>query len=144
MMVNTEWLTTEDGLTEVMEIRRRVFLDECGLDTDYLTPDDGASILLVREGDTPVATGRIMPLGGSQLLGQVAVLPEYRGHAYGDFLVRLLIRRAYELGAYEQYVDARPQAAGFYRKLGFSATGERAGTREAIRMKHTGDVTGYC
>lgn len=144
-MITADWLTAGDDLSEVIKIRRRVFLDELGLDEEFLTPDDSALILLVRDAGTPVATGRITPFENNWLLGQIAVLPEQRGRAYGDFLIRILIRRAYELGAYEQYVNARPQAVGFYKRLGFCVTGETANVYPGwVVMKHTGDVMGNC
>jgi len=60
--------------------------------------------------------------------------------------MRLLIRRAYELGGTEQHIHSQTHARGFYEKLGFAATsGEymEAGIPH-VNMSRRGDIGGIC
>ena len=100
--------------------------------------------LIVKDNDETVAKGRISESGGEWFLERAEVAPTL-DCVYGDFLIRIMIRRAYELGAYEQYVYATPETEGLYQKLGFNRCINTPATKDAlIKMKHTGDVRGHC
>ena len=98
---------------------------------DWVSDND----LAIKDGSKTVAEGRIAQSDGGWFIARAEATPTLDS-AYGDFLVRLMIRRAYELGGYEQYVYATPDTAEFYKKLGFECDG--------VKMKHVGDVHGYC
>ena len=145
-MITAEWFTGEDNLTGVHAIRRAVFIEEQGVseEDEMDGTDAGAIHLLVREDGTPVATGRILIENGVFTLGRVAVLKERRGKKLGDFVMRMLIRRAFELGGNEQRLHSQTHARGFYEKLGFAAvTGEytEAGIPH-VGMVRYGDIGG--
>jgi N-acetylglutamate synthase-like GNAT family acetyltransferase len=93
------------------------------------------------EGKT-VAKGQLTQSNGKWYIEQPEATPALDS-AYGDFLVRLLVRRAYEMGAYEQYVNAAPEMMGFYTKLGFEPEHAHI-LPSGVLMKHVGDVRGYC
>ncbi len=145
-MIISSWVNQETeketDLESVKQIRRTVFVEEYKLSESYLTPDIDAHILLIKDGKTPVATGRILPFRSGFLLGQIAVLSEHRGQHFGDFVVRLLIRKTIELGASTQFVYAQPQATGFYEKLGFVFVDETL--ENSKLMKRVGDIKGNC
>ena len=145
-MITGEWFTGDSNLNEVHAIRRTVFIEEQGVsEEDEMDGTDTDAIhLLVRDGKYPVATGRILIDGGTFTLGRIAVLKKRRGEGYGDFVVRMLIRKAYELGGQEQHLHSQVHAKGFYEKLGFSVVTDEyveAGIPH-VGMIRRGDIDG--
>lgn len=72
-----------------------------------------------KEQKIPVGTGRLVFLGDTYKIGRIAVKKEFRGKGYGDFIVRMLIDKAFLMGAREVYVGAQKHAVSFYEKIGF-------------------------
>ena len=147
-MITTEWHTGDKDLHEIHAIRRAVFMEEQGVseEDEMDGTDAGAIHLLVCDGGVPVATGRLLIDGDIYTLGRIAVIKERRGKGYGDFTVRLLIRRAYELGGNEQRLHSQSHAVGFYEKLGFVAETDEymeAGIPH-VGMVRCGDIGGEC
>ena len=149
-MIRTEWYDGKKNpdYTEIHAIRRKVFIEEQGVSgEEEMDSTDGSAVhLLVQDGQKPVATGRMLVADGLCMLGRVAVMQEERGKGYGDLVMRMLIRRAFEEGYDTQYIHAQVQARGFYEKLGFVACGDEfdeAGIPH-ISMRRQGDVTGPC
>lgn len=148
-MVSTKWFDgAKDDLSDSYKIRRKVFIEEQKIDEslEFNGSDQNALTLVIYEKDIPVATGRIITIEGLKYIGRIAVLKEVRGQNYGDLLVRMLIRKAFEMGADKQFVHAQISARGFYEKIGFKAFGEEYiedGIMH-ISMVHDGDVVSKC
>ena len=108
------------------QIRMIVFVEEQKVppweEMDHY--DEEADHYLVEDGDTPVATARIVDKGeGHGKVGRVAVLKEYRGRGAGRDLMRYLLDAcAGRFTALE--LDAQIQVIPFYERLGFSAEGD--------------------
>ena len=51
-------------------------------------------------------------------------MKEYRHKGYGDFVVRMLIDKAFTMGAKEIFVDAQLHAVDFYKTIGFRPVGD--------------------
>jgi len=138
MLVQGKLLSYGDDLSEVFEIRRKVFQEEQGVSAE-LEFDEFDSIavhVLVYEDleqKKAVATGRIIYNEDGCKIGRVAVLKEYRGHKYGDFVVRMLLGKAFTSGIHEVHLYSQLAAKGFYEKIGFSAVGEEF---EEAGIKH--------
>ncbi|MCR5585558.1 MAG: GNAT family N-acetyltransferase [Lachnospiraceae bacterium] len=117
-------------LSDVIAIRDKVFIDEQGVapELEHDGKDNEAIFALAfEEGNDfkkPVATGRLLFLGDEFKIGRIATLKEYRGKGYGDFVVRMLIDKAFTMGAKEIFVDAQVQAVGFYKTIGFREVGD--------------------
>lgn len=120
-MITAEWFFGDAELKEIHAIRRAVFIEEQGVsEADEMDGTDiGAMHLLVREDGMPVATGRILIENETFTLGRIAVLKNLRGKKYGDFVMRLLIGKAFELGGNEQHLHSQTHAVKFYEKYGF-------------------------
>ena len=146
-MVSTKWFTGEDDLTDAFNIRRRVFTKEQGVprEADVDGSDAGCMHLVVYENDVPVGTGRIM-VQEQYLIGRIAVLPEHRKSGYGDLIVRMLVRKCFDMGASLVNVHAQSPVVGFYEKLGFVSTGEEyeAAGMTHVKMHKLEDVGGKC
>jgi len=147
-MIRTKWTTGAADLGDAHAIRRAVFIEEQGTPeaVELDDSDAGAIHLVAYNGGQAVATGRIIIDGEAYFLGRVAVLKECRGQGYGDFVMRLLIRRAFELGGMRQLIHAQIQAKGFYEKLGFAAFGDEFMEADIphIMMAREGDIAGPC
>jgi len=147
-MLRTKWTTGAADLGDAHMIRRVVFMEEQGVSEaeEMDGTDAGAIHLVVYDGYEPVATGRILIEDDKYILGRVAVLKEHRGEHLGDFVMRLLVRRAFELGGERQEIHAQLQAKGFYEKLGFVAYGEEFMEADIphTMMERFGDIAGPC
>lgn len=115
-----------NDISECIEIRKEVF----GGEQEFLTAasedsyDSSAIFVLAYETDEEgekksVGTGRLIFLGDRYKIGRIAVRKEYRGKKYGDFIVRMLVDKAFTMGAKEVYVGAQKHAIPFYEKIGF-------------------------
>ncbi len=147
-MISTKWYYGEENLEDVHMIRTRVFIEEQKVppELEMDGTDVDAIHLAVYDEGVPVATGRVLIKDGVFTLGRIAVLKEHRGKKYGDLVVRMLIRRAFDMGGQKQYLHSQTHARGFYEKLGFAAYGEEfaeAGIPH-VSMVHEGDVHGCC
>lgn len=127
-MIRGKFLTSQDDTGAVMDIRRRVFVDEQGFspDTEIDEYDKLAVYALAfDENDRPAGTGRLYIDGNSHFqIGRVCVLREARGQGLGDLVVRMLLYRALELGATAVYIGAQLPVVGFYARYGFKPYGE--------------------
>ncbi len=105
--------------------RQEVFTKEQGFaeEADRDAFDSQAMHILMRDGEKPVATGRLYFDGAKLFIGRICVLREYRGQAIGDLMTRMMILRGFDF-AREIYLHAQQQAQGFYERYGFQVQGE--------------------
>ncbi|MGB8451085.1 MAG: GNAT family N-acetyltransferase [Anaerocolumna sp.] len=128
-MVQGKYLYYGDDLSEVFKIRRKVFIDEQGIapEEEFDDYDNLAVHALVYDNTNnkkAVATGRVYHDGENYRIGRIAVLKEERGKYYGDFVVRLLVDKAFLAGAEEVIINAQVNAIKFYEKIGFIPYGD--------------------
>ncbi|MCD7981862.1 MAG: GNAT family N-acetyltransferase [Clostridiales bacterium] len=146
-MVFGKFVTEEKDINLVREICKQVFRQEYGPDLSGVTADEFCLSALVFAGEEPAGMGRIFFDGTDFKIMEVAVLPEYRGEKYGDFMVRLLIDRAMMSGAREICLDALPGTEGFFRTIGFEAEGkpyEEGGISRQPMVLHTDRIHKCC
>ena len=148
-MITTQWFIGDKDLADAHKVRRKVFIEEQGIDEALeIDGTDGGCIHLVvyDENGVPAATGRIVVNSGDFSVGRVAVLPEYRKKGYGTLVMQVLINACYSMGSERQYLHSQVSARGFYEKLGFTTYGEEfedAGIPH-ISMEHFGDSERLC
>lgn len=126
-------------ISECLKIRAEVFGGEQGFPTAAgMDADDEEAIFAlayetekkelpdgtVEESLLPVGTGRLLFMGDTYKIGRIAVKKEFRGKKYGDFIVRMLVDKAFSMGAKEVFVGAQKHAIPFYEKIGFVALDE--------------------
>ena len=75
--------------------------------------------------DRPVALYTLQDRGGIAWIENLWVLPKYMGQGVGRRLFLHALSRARELGYRILRLEADPNAAGFYEKMGMSRTGAR-------------------
>lgn len=147
-MVETKWFYGAEGIQDALLIRRDVFVEEQKVpkEIEYDEWDQKAFHLVVYDQGIPKATGRCILKEGIYSLGRIAVVKEARGQGFGDLVVRMLVRKAFQQGAKEVHLHAQLQVQDFYEKLGFEAYGEvyeEAGI-DHISMVRKEDVMGSC
>lgn len=127
-MVKGKILFNGEDLSTVYDIRRKVFVEEQGIspEDEFDDIDEFAihAIVYNEELDEPVATGRVYFDGSNYKIGRVAVLISERKKGYGDFVVRMLINKAFMAGADEIHINAQKAAVPFYQKIGFRMYGD--------------------
>ncbi len=101
------------------------------------TPD--TKYIVITDDSFPVATCRIYGIDEkSAMIGRVVVLPEYRGKGLGSQVVCEAESWLRDLGFETAVVESRDVAVGFYRKAGYTVTGEKVihgDTFDCIRME---------
>ncbi len=112
-MIQGKWLPQGSDLSQALEIRQAVF----GRGRDSL--DDESWNVLVFQDDVPAASGRLWWREGAFRLGEVGVLPAYRGQRLGDLVLRLLLFKAQSHYAREVRLLCADDVAGFFARLGF-------------------------
>lgn len=122
-------IVTDKYWHQVVGIRTEVFVEEQGvpfvLEVDARDFRSSTRHLLLHDGDTPVATARILAdADGNFHLGRIAVVEAYRGGGWGQKIVLAAIdqvRANLPAGKGARIVlDSQVQAVGFYEKCGFT------------------------
>lgn len=146
-MITSKWIRPGESLEEARSIRRRVFQQELGWETedDWDALDAYSFHLVLYHNERPAACGRISygTMGTAQL-GRISVLPEFRRQGIGDGLVKVLDHKASQLGMKYSAVEAPTELEGFYRSIGFEPTGntyEKYGMTVMRMRKETNDGT---
>lgn len=147
-MIKGIWVKGNENILDALEIRKKVFIEEQGVDKNIELDNKDSSCyhLIVYDKDIPVGTCRLSIYDNNYLIGRVAVIKEYRGQAFGDFIMKMAIRKSFDMGAKEVIVHAQLRVKEFYEKLGFSEFGKTYKEADIlhINMKRTQDVGGCC
>ncbi|MGE4283246.1 MAG: GNAT family N-acetyltransferase [Clostridia bacterium] len=147
-MIKTKWSKGIQDFYDAYGIRKKVFIEEQNI-PEAIEKDELDSIayhVVIYENNIPIATGRLVIQNTEYLLGRIAVLKERRGEHFGDLVVRMLVRKAFDFGAQEVHLHSQLQAQKFYEKLGFIPYGkvyQEAGI-DHIHMIKKEDVKSHC
>ena len=117
----------ENFPNEASEIRKAVFIDEQGFQSEFDEIDNEAvHIVFFDESDVPVATCRVFwnEEKNAYTLGRLAVTKKCRGKGIGSAVVKEAERYVHRMGGTDIILHAQCTAADFYRKLGFTEFGE--------------------
>ncbi len=101
--------------------------------------DSGMSICAVvyedEQEQNAVAAGRIAYDGDACKVEELGVRKEYRGKGYGDFLLRLLVNKAFTSGIKEVECLVPVTLAPFFEKVGFQDKGKEI-LKDGIKCKN--------
>ena len=127
-------------MTDILRVRGEVFGKELGMpEAAAESPDDLLSVhaVALNENDEVVAVGTLGFDGARFEISKIAVLKDYRGQYYGDFIVKLLIDKAALGGAKEIYGLTVEGTEGFMKTVRFETAGEayEAEGKKIIPMK---------
>jgi predicted GNAT family N-acyltransferase len=122
--VSVRILAWPDAEADAMRVRDAVFVIEQGvppeIERDEWDQRSEHALALDREGRV-VGTGRLLPDGH---IGRMAVLPEWRGHGIGGYILASLVARAHERGMTRVVLNAQTHAVPFYARHGFAPFGD--------------------
>jgi predicted GNAT family N-acyltransferase len=126
MAVTIKIVQTPEEFDLCYRIRTTVFVEEqeVPLELEMDEYDAIATHFLLRDGEIPLATARLLDKHGLAKIGRVAVLKEARGQGLGLLLMSAVIEEARLRGFTESVLDAQTYAVPFYARLGYIAEGE--------------------
>ena len=126
MAMTIKIVQTPEEFDCCVAIRTTVFVEEqeVPLELEMDEYDAIATHFLLRDGETPLATARLLDKHGLAKIGRVAVLKEARGQGLGLLLMSAVIEEARLRGFTESVLDAQTYAVPFYARLGYVAEGE--------------------
>lgn len=124
MLIQGKLIDGYEDLSEIYKIRKKVFAQKVSISDGVISDElDYIAIhAVVYEGtkqNRMVATGRMVYDGDTCKIGRIAILKEFRGKKYGDFIVRMLLNKAFQSGMNQVYAEAQLENIGFYKKIGF-------------------------
>jgi len=142
-MVSTKWFQGLNNLDKFLEIRKKVFCEELNMDEKYLTDfyDEFAFNAVLYDDDKPAGTGRLLFKDGKYFIDKLCVLNEYKGNAYGNLIIRMLVRKAVTIGAEKTYAEINKKYKPLFEKIGFVEVSNEGNN---VLMMKTGDVGGHC
>ena len=108
---------------DAKRIREQVFIQEQQIapEDEWDTEDSVSLHFMVYDHDQPIATARLL---GSNGIGRVAVLKDYRGKGIGKLLMEAVIAQARKEGREFLKLSSQVHAVPFYAGLGFAVQGE--------------------
>ncbi|MAC95714.1 MAG: GNAT family N-acetyltransferase [Flavobacteriales bacterium] len=106
-------------------IRDKVFVQEQNVaeEEEFDEFEDESLHYLLTEGNKAIGTARWRHIGNKVKLERFAVLKEYRGKGYGDFLVKTVLKDALKEGK-TIYLHAQLKAIPLYERSGFKKVGD--------------------
>ncbi|EIW73077.1 hypothetical protein TREMEDRAFT_59238 [Tremella mesenterica DSM 1558] len=142
--VIVEVITTSEQMSQAMEIRYKVFIEEQGYPAciEIGDPEDPISThFLMSKDGKEIGTARITPQGK---LGRVAILKSYRGQGLAKPLLNAVHEWVRSKGGKIVYCDSQAadpatggvDARGVYLKLGYRPVGD-------LYIKENKDATGF-
>ena len=117
-------MSWREALPLARPVRERVFIDEQKVprELEWDEWDEASDHAVAFEaGGDAIGTARLLPSGR---IGRMAVLKEWRRMGVGAALLEAVLERARSRSMARAVLHAQTQAAGFYRRFGFSERGE--------------------
>ena len=116
-MIASRWFHRTKDLEEVYDIRKKALTQE---EMDLGLDDYRAYHVVVFEKDKPLGCGSLCFVSGEYILYGVAVLEQYRKNGYGDLIIRMLIRKVFDLHANKLIAYVPEKMVRFFEKYQFS------------------------
>lgn len=112
---------------EAVRIRTEVFIDEQGFKEEFDDIDKTALHTVLYSDDIPIATSRIFydEERKSYIIGRIAVIKPFRGQGIGRVILENAEKIVKDKKGTILSLHAQERASEFYRKQGYSETGEK-------------------
>ncbi len=112
---------------EAVRIRTEVFIDEQGFKEEFDDIDNIALHAVLYHDDIPIAVSRIYydEERKSYIIGRIAVIKPFRGQGIGRIIMENAERIVRNKKGTRLSLHAQERASEFYRKQGYSETGEK-------------------
>lgn len=146
-MISTKWFQGIDKIDSIIKIRKEVFSDELNKEK-YLVQDiydEFAFNVLAYEDEVAVGCGRLLFNDGKYFIDNVCVIKKYRRRHMGNLIVRMLVRKAINLGAEKTYARVDEGSKSLFESIGFTIDNSYYNKDEKLYlMVKNGDVGGHC
>ncbi len=141
-MISTRWFQGKNNIKDAVSLRQEIFAGELKL-INYPVHDmyDEFAFNVVIYDDVPAGTGRLLFKEGRYHIDNVCVVKKFRGLHYGDLIVRMLVRRAVNMGADETYAEVGEDCVKLFKNIGFETV--QSDCSKFLMVKR-GDVGGSC
>lgn len=121
-MITNRWVTDKENLKEIIELRRKIF--RFGED-EY---DEFSFNLGIYEDDKDlVGIGRLAVIDNKFFVDYIGVKENYRNKKYGDFILRVLLKKAQDIGLKKIYIKCSSEFADYLKRLNFEIEKELNG-----------------
>lgn len=143
-MISTKWFQGINNINYALDIRKQVIIEELKLIENNISDifDEFAFNAVVYDDENAVGTGRLLFKEGKYFIDNVCVLKEFRGRHYGDLIVRMLVRKAVNIGAEKTYTECKSSCTKMFEDIGFVTVQSNESGINLMVM--TGDVGGHC
>jgi predicted GNAT family N-acyltransferase len=120
-------IASPSQLSACLAIRRRVFIEELGIDESIELDDEDSQAIhfVARIGDFALGTARLRIIEGQAKAERVAVLAANRRAGIGERLMHAMESKARERGHRHLALHAQESAISFYLRLGYRPEGEK-------------------
>ena len=125
-MITSAW---EFGKTENATLVRTA----CGDSFDAF--DEKSMQLILFNDSNPVANGALYFDNGAYRIAHVCVVPEHRGKYIGDLLMRVLLVKAFNMGAEKVCSNPPDDVKPFFKKYGFTGCKTLSVTEKTLLLK---------
>lgn len=98
--------------------------------------------LVIYENNALAGTGKLVFVDGKYFVENVNIKEEFRRKSYGELAVRMLVRRAVNMGAEKTYARIDKSIVKLFEKIGFYKQEETDNGDYLMCME--GDVGGHC
>lgn len=133
-MIQGKLIEYGQDLSEISKVWNSIYPDEMnGIDLKW--GDEIAIYGVIHNNDAnPVAAGKLVISDGRYEISNIAVIEKERNKGYGDFLVKLLINKAFISGAECVYTSVTHNCIEFFEKIGFKIINEKNSIQELLNM----------
>ena len=125
MSLVIKFVEKQDELDQVIEIRKKVFVEEqnvpLDLEVDGLDPE--AKHIIAYLDSKPVGCARVRTNKHAKL-ERIAIIKKNRGKGFGKQLTDFLIKYCKQEGFDEIHLHSQTYVADFYKKHGFEVRGD--------------------
>ena len=143
-MISTKWFQGIESKRNFIEIRKSVFCEELKVGEESISDfnDQFAFNVVLYDDDKSAGTGRLIFKDGKYFIDKLCVLKKFRGNNYSDLIIRMLIRKAVNIGAEKTYASIDKKYRLIFKKIGFEEI--ETDSNGNILMMKEGDVGGNC
>jgi len=144
IMISTKWFQGIESKHNFLEIRKSVFCEELKVGEESISDfyDQFAFNVVLYDDDKSAGTGRLIFKDGKYFIDKLCVLKKFRGNNYSDLIIRMLIRKAVNIGAEKTYASIDKKYRLIFKKIGFEEI--ETDSNVNILMMKEGDVGGNC
>lgn len=119
-MIEAIYVYGNEKADEISLIRNDCFNElEIVMDATDVAQDKHSFHAIVYEDTVPVAVGRLVVSDLLFYLDHIYVIKDKRYNSYGDLVVKMLLDKAFILGADIVLIKSEPEVIRFFKKIGF-------------------------